>query len=69
MPTNIVRSSGVMKAPVISQTLGPTRNRRVSFVVGSAASIWLLPKPAYAPELIVLPDTSVWIHRRPLGAT
>ena len=30
MPTNIVRSSGVTNTPVISQTFGPTRNRRVS---------------------------------------
>ncbi len=46
MPTNIVRSSGVTNTPVISATLGPTRKRRVSFVRGSAQSIWLLPNPA-----------------------
>jgi hypothetical protein len=54
---------------VTSQTFGPTKKRRVSPVTGSAHSIWLLPKPAYAPVLTVLPETSVWIQSRPLGAT
>src|SRR5262245_50924140 len=69
MPTNIVRSSGVTKTPVISQEFGPTRKRRVSRERGSAHSIWLLPNPAYAFALIVLLETSVWIQSRPLGAT
>ena len=46
MPTNIVRSSGVTVTPVISHCLGPTRNRRISPVVGFAHNIWLLPNPA-----------------------
>jgi 5-methyltetrahydrofolate--homocysteine methyltransferase len=46
MPTNIVRRSSVTHTPVTSQMFGPVRKRRVSRVTGSAASIWLLPKPA-----------------------
>src|SRR5687767_284272 len=56
MPTNIVLSSGVTNTPVISHTFGPVRKRRVSRVTGSAHNIWLLPNPAYAPALIVLPE-------------
>src|SRR5262245_33964451 len=69
IPTNIVFSSGVVNTPVISHCLGPTRKRRTSPVAGSAQTIWLLPKPAYTPLLIVELDTSVSIHSLPLGAT
>ena len=44
MSMNIVRKSGVAITPVISQPFGPTRKRRVSPVVTSAASIMLLPR-------------------------
>jgi hypothetical protein len=57
MPTNMVVSSGVTNTPVTSHCLGPTRNRRISPLAGSAHSIWLLPNPAYAPVSMVLPET------------
>jgi hypothetical protein len=44
MFTNIERRSGVVMTPVTSQPGGPTRKRRISLVVGSATSIWLLPR-------------------------
>ncbi|MNE92455.1 hypothetical protein D3C80_1901820 [compost metagenome] len=37
--------------------------RRISPLLGSAQSIWLLPMPAKSPALLESP--SVWIHSRP----
>ena len=43
MLMNIVRWSGVIVTPVISQPRGPVMKRRTSFVTGLAASMALLP--------------------------
>src|SRR5262245_60351178 len=74
MLTNRLRRSGDTSAPVISQPLGPVRKRRISPVVTSAASIWLLPSLAYGPRFSAVGETSVWIQsvpaeskRRPSG--
>src|SRR5262245_25519484 len=63
--TNIVFPSGVHVSPVISQPMGPVKNRRMSPVVGSAASIWLLPMFFQSGWAIFLADESVWIQRTP----
>jgi hypothetical protein len=42
--TSVVRRSGVVITPVHCCPQGPVRNRRISPVAGSAASIWFIPK-------------------------
>jgi hypothetical protein len=54
-----VRWSGVSITPVISQPRGPTKNRRISPVPGSAASIWLLPMPVQSSVAMFLAALSV----------
>jgi len=48
--TNIVRWSGVVMTPVTSCPHGPVRNRRISPVAGSAASIAFIPKSLSGPS-------------------
>ena len=64
----MVRESGVITTPVISQPEGPVRKRLVNPVRTSAASIMLLPIRSYGPLFSVLVDTSVCIHNMPLSS-
>ena len=52
IPTNTDFLSLLQAIPVTSHSLGPTKKRLISPVLGSAISIWLFPIPVKSPSLL-----------------